>query len=100
MPLTRLVAESYPPGTVIYTLVSKSSNMRPLHDVIWGETRTGHIFVVSNFGYFGWLAHLAARDMPAASEQTQRRLGWRPTGPGLIADLELLPVSPSGSPSW
>ncbi|MFJ3422970.1 MULTISPECIES: SAM-dependent chlorinase/fluorinase [unclassified Streptomyces] len=54
--LTRLVAESYPPGTVIYTLVSKSSNMRPLHDVIWGETRTGHIFVGSNFGYFGWLA--------------------------------------------
>jgi len=54
--LTRLVAESYPAGTVIYTLVSKSSNMRPLHDVIWGETRSGHIFVGSNFGYFGWLA--------------------------------------------
>ncbi len=44
-------------------------------------------------GYFGWLAHLAARDMPASSEQTQKKLGWRPTGPGLIADLERLPVS-------
>ena len=44
-------------------------------------------------GYFGWLAHLAARDMPASSELTQKRLGWRPTGPGLIADLERLPVS-------
>ena len=44
-------------------------------------------------GYFGWLAHLAARDMPASSEKTQKKLGWRPTGPGLIADLEQLPIS-------
>ena len=44
-------------------------------------------------GYFGWLAHLAARDMPASGEKTQNKLGWRPTGPGLIADLERLPVS-------
>jgi nucleoside-diphosphate-sugar epimerase len=45
--------------------------------------------------YFGWLAHLAARDMPASSEQTRKKLGWRPTGPGLIADLEELEVSTS-----
>jgi nucleoside-diphosphate-sugar epimerase len=44
-------------------------------------------------GYFGWLAHLAARDMPASSALTQKKLGWRPTGPGLLADLERLPVS-------
>jgi nucleoside-diphosphate-sugar epimerase len=44
-------------------------------------------------GYFGWLAHLAARDMPASSKKTQKELGWRPTGPGLIADLEQLRVS-------
>ena len=43
-------------------------------------------------GYFGWLAHLAARDMPASSERTQEKLGWRPTGPSLISDLERLPV--------
>jgi hypothetical protein len=36
---------------------------------------------------------LAARDMPASSELTQKKLGWRPTGPGLIADLEQLQVS-------
>jgi nucleoside-diphosphate-sugar epimerase len=44
-------------------------------------------------GYFGWLAHFAGRDMPASSAQTQKKLGWRPTGPSLIADLERLPVS-------
>lgn len=53
--LTRLVAQSYPAGTVIYTLVSKSHNIRPSHDAVWGETLSGHLFIGSNFGYFGWL---------------------------------------------
>jgi len=39
---------------------------------------------------FGWLAGFAAHDLPASSEQTRKRLGWQPTGPGLIADLEQL----------
>ncbi|MBB5467069.1 nucleoside-diphosphate-sugar epimerase [Paraburkholderia sp. CI2] len=37
--------------------------------------------------YFGWMAMFAALDMPASSAQTQARLGWRPTGPTLLADL-------------
>ena len=40
--------------------------------------------------FFGWLAMFAASDMPASSAQTRRKLGWEPTGPGLIADLERL----------
>ena len=39
-------------------------------------------------GHFGWLAAFAGLDLPASGERTQARLGWRPTGPGLIADLE------------
>jgi len=42
--------------------------------------------------FFGWLAMFAAYDMPASSEQTRTRLGWQPTGPGLIADLDRLRV--------
>jgi hypothetical protein len=38
--------------------------------------------------HFGWLAMFVGFDMPAPSAQTRQRLGWRPTGPGLIADLE------------
>jgi nucleoside-diphosphate-sugar epimerase len=38
--------------------------------------------------HFGWLAPFAGMDIPTSSAQTQARLGWHPTGPGLIADLE------------
>lgn len=38
--------------------------------------------------HFGWLAAFAGHDMPASSALTQQRLGWHPTGPGLIADLD------------
>jgi nucleoside-diphosphate-sugar epimerase len=38
--------------------------------------------------HFGWLAPFMGFDMPASSALTQERLGWKPTGPGLIADLE------------
>ncbi|MGC4052077.1 MAG: SDR family oxidoreductase [Paludibaculum sp.] len=38
--------------------------------------------------HFGFLGHFAGLDMPASSTWTQERLGWRPTGPGLLADLE------------
>jgi len=37
--------------------------------------------------HFGWMGMFAAPDMPASSAWTQDRLGWRPTGPTLISDL-------------
>jgi nucleoside-diphosphate-sugar epimerase len=38
--------------------------------------------------HFGWFAHFAALDNPASSKQTRELLGWRPTQPSLIADLD------------
>jgi nucleoside-diphosphate-sugar epimerase len=40
--------------------------------------------------HFGWLAHFVVADIPASSALTQRWLGWRPTGPGLISDLNAM----------
>ncbi|MBN9059389.1 MAG: 3-beta hydroxysteroid dehydrogenase, partial [Rhizobiales bacterium] len=39
-------------------------------------------------GHFGWFAHFAAMDNPSSSDRTRQTLGWRPTAPGLIADLD------------
>jgi nucleoside-diphosphate-sugar epimerase len=38
--------------------------------------------------HFAWFAHFVAMDVPASSKQTQQTVGWRPTQPGLIADLD------------
>jgi nucleoside-diphosphate-sugar epimerase len=38
--------------------------------------------------HFGWLEMFASRDLIGSSVQTQRILGWHPTGPGLITDLD------------
>jgi nucleoside-diphosphate-sugar epimerase len=38
--------------------------------------------------HFGWIGHFFAMDGPASSAKTQQQLGWRPTYPGLMADLD------------
>lgn len=39
-------------------------------------------------GAIGFLGHVISFDNPTSSEKTQKELGWHPTGPGLLADLE------------
>ena len=43
--------------------------------------------------HFGWLAMFAGLDLPASNAWTCKHLGWRPTGPGLIADLKRVDYS-------
>ena len=38
--------------------------------------------------HFGWFARFAQIDAPASSAKTRQSLGWHPTEPGLIADLD------------
>lgn len=40
--------------------------------------------------HFGWLAMFAGLDLAASGAWTRERLGWQPTGPSLIADLEAM----------
>jgi nucleoside-diphosphate-sugar epimerase len=39
-------------------------------------------------GHFDWIARFFAIDGPASSAKTQAQLGWRPSQPGLIPDLD------------
>jgi nucleoside-diphosphate-sugar epimerase len=39
-------------------------------------------------GHFAWFAHFAALDNPASGARTRQVLGWQPTQPGLIPDLD------------
>jgi nucleoside-diphosphate-sugar epimerase len=38
--------------------------------------------------HFGWLGSFAAMDLWASSAKTREELGWNPTGPSLITDLD------------
>jgi nucleoside-diphosphate-sugar epimerase len=38
--------------------------------------------------HFGWLAVFAGLDLKGSSAKTREELGWEPSGPGLIADLD------------
>ncbi len=39
-------------------------------------------------GHFGWLAPFLSVDNPVSSALTRKLLGWRPTRPGVIPNLE------------
>jgi len=38
--------------------------------------------------HFGWFAHFAAMNVPASSDWTKAELGWGPTGPALLSDID------------
>jgi len=37
---------------------------------------------------FGWMSRFASQDVPTSSAWTRERLGWQPTGPSLLQDLD------------
>ena len=39
-------------------------------------------------GHFGWIGAIWRLDLPTSSALTRQRLGWMPTGPGLLDDLD------------
>lgn len=78
------------PGRRYNAVAEEGISMREIAEVIGRGLRVPVISLSQEEApaHFGWLAMFAGFDMPASSAQTRQRLGWRPTGPGLIADLE------------
>jgi nucleoside-diphosphate-sugar epimerase len=89
-PLYRLALEKGSAGARYHGVAEEGIAFREIAEVIG---RRLNIPVVSKSpeeaaNHFGWFAQFAALDCPASSKLTQERLGWRPTQPGLIADLD------------
>src|SRR5262249_42072174 len=84
--LYRLALEKREAGSRYHGVAEEGVTMRAIAEVI---SRGLKVPVVSLSqeeaqAHFGWLALFVGMDMPASSAQTRERLGWRPTGPGLI----------------
>ena len=57
------------------------------------ECARGAIAPEDAAGHFGWLGTFLGWDLSASSARTRERLGWNPTGPPLLTDLENMPYS-------
>lgn len=55
--LTRLIADSYPPETVLFTLVSPGAPARSHPTSVAGTTKSGHVFIGPDLGAFAWITN-------------------------------------------
>jgi nucleoside-diphosphate-sugar epimerase len=88
-PLYRLAFERAEPGAKYHAVGEEGVSMRAIMEALGRrlDLPVRSISPDEAGSYFGWLADFATLDMPASSAQTREKLGWQPTGPGLIADL-------------
>jgi nucleoside-diphosphate-sugar epimerase len=88
--LFRLALENAPAGSTLHAVADEGVPIRDIAEVI-GRHLDLPVVAISpeDAGeHFAWLAGFLAADSPASSALTQELLGWHPTHPGLIADLE------------
>jgi nucleoside-diphosphate-sugar epimerase len=88
--LYRLAFEKAEPGAIYHAVDEEGVPMKAIAEVLSGGLKVPVIRIKPEEAeaHFGWLAHFAGRDMPASGALTQQKLNWKPTWPGLIADLD------------
>ena len=95
--LYRLAIEKAEPNAIYHAVGEEGVSMRDIAEAIGPRLKlpVKSIAAEEASAFFGWLGMFAAFDMPASSARTRKQLGWEPTGPALVADLEQLQVSDS-----
>jgi nucleoside-diphosphate-sugar epimerase len=90
--LYKLALEKGEAGSRYHAVAEEGVRVRDIAEVIGRGLKVPAVSLSPEEApaHFGWLAAFVGIDMPASSAQTQERLGWYPTGPGLVADLELI----------
>jgi nucleoside-diphosphate-sugar epimerase len=88
--LFRLVVEKGLAGATFHGVAEEGVPFREIAEVIG---RHLNLPVVSKSSeeapdHFGWFSPFAAVDNPSSSKKTRETQGWRPTQPGLIADID------------
>lgn len=88
--LYRLALEKAPAGARYHAVAEEGVRVRDIADAIGRGLKVPVVSMSPEEAgaHFGWLGLFVGMDMPASSELTQKRLGWRPTHPGLLADLD------------
>ena len=89
--LYRLALEKTGAGVTTYHAVQEEGvSLRDIAETIGKGLKVPVVSIPAEKAgeHFGMFEHFAMLDMPASSEWTRRTLQWKPSGPGLIEDLQ------------
>ncbi len=88
----RLALEHATSGAVFHAVDEEGVSMRQISDAIAAGLNVPSVSVSEEQApeHFGWLIKFAGRELTASGKLTQERLGWKPSGSGLIADLNAM----------
>lgn len=89
-PLFRLALEAAPTGARLHAVGDEGVQTRDIAGVIGRhlELPVTAISPGEADGHFGWIGRFFSMDVLASSTLTRERMGWQPTHPALIPDLE------------
>jgi nucleoside-diphosphate-sugar epimerase len=95
--LYRMALEKADPGDRYHAVAEEGVPVRDIAEAIGRGLKVPVVSLTpeESSQHFGWLAAFVARDVPASSAYTREKLGWNPTGPGLISDLENMRYFPA-----
>jgi nucleoside-diphosphate-sugar epimerase len=88
--LVRLALDRAPAGSIVHAVAEEGVPIRTIAEVIGRHLRVPVVAVPPEraAGHFGWLGGFLSMDAPSSNALTRELLGWEPTGPGLVEDLE------------
>ncbi|ANN58140.1 NAD-dependent dehydratase [Mesorhizobium loti NZP2037] len=90
--LYRLAVEKRQPGARYHAVGEEGVEVRAIAEALGRGLNLPVVSIAPEKAaeHFGWMGMFAPMDLPASSALTQARLGWHPTGPTLIADLDAM----------
>jgi hypothetical protein len=85
-----MALEKAPAGSVLHRVAEEGVTRRAIAEVIGRQLEIPVVSIQSEDAgeHFGWLANFLKLNIPASSRLTRELLGWQPTYPGLLEDLE------------
>jgi nucleoside-diphosphate-sugar epimerase len=88
--LFRLALEQAPAGSTLHAVADEGVPIGDIAEVIGRHLDLPVVSIAPEDAgeHFAWLTGFLAADSPASSALTRELLGWQPTHPGLIADLD------------
>jgi nucleoside-diphosphate-sugar epimerase len=86
----RLALEAAPSGTRLHAVADEGVRFRDIAEIIGRKVGVPAISIPTEDAgeHFGFLGAFVALDNPTSSTATRQLLGWTPTHPGLIEDLD------------